>query len=565
MTMVEIIVAFVMLSLVMAILYSCIQFASNIMKTAVDVDRNNQDFESAVVAKFKKTGSYELGTSGNVTYTFKEKNADGTNGSVKCDVQVYTAKVGFEKTASGYVESTATSGDNLRRIYMFSTGGEGSSSTGDEVRHTLTYMMQRDGESGFTEYDAVEFIEGKGVASEAAVTAPEGKTFDGWYFDTSFSSTSRAADLTAITMTAVGDITVYGRYVSKAATTSYTIEYLGQRPDMGTANDLLETVRVDGVTSGATVTLSDSQKKSFAGFAFDGDNSILSATISADGSTVFKLYYTREMYTLTYLIMYPDNNNRSVTSNFTYGAYLSNGEKITELMMTDSNSSQTIAGWYDNEECTGEPYTLARLEQESSSVSLYTKLKKKTAEGGVGVNNMENETPGNNLSDKLPELNEVPQVYKNNFWAGLGPYDNGSSYDNYLSIRDDINEALKGFGYSTGNVYLSSKTNGNMTKLYIMDSDTEGIPNINADMTKDEIAYMIAGEDYEQGQFSKRIEIPANAVAVYETTKNTYTDGGYDWQKVDENNKLYLEVYINRGNYNNGKWDYWNFTVKITE
>ena len=564
MTMVEIIVAFVMLALVMAILYSCIQFASNIMKTAVDVDRNNQDFESAVVAKFKKTGSYELGTSGNVTYSFEEKNADGTNGSVKCDVQVYTAKVGFEKTASGYVESTATSGDNLRRIYMFSTGGAGSSSTGDEVRHTLTYMIQRDGESGFTEYDAVEFIEGKGVATETAVTAPEGKTFDGWYFDTSFSSTSRAADLTAITMTAVGDITVYGRYVSKAATTSYTIEYLGQRPD-GTANDLLETARVDGVTPGAAVTLSDSQKKSFAGFTLDENNSILSTTISADGSTVFKLYYTRETYVLTYVIMYPDDTSRSVVSNFTYGAYLSNGEKITELMTTDSNSSQTITGWYDNEECTGEPYTLTMLEQANSSVSLYTKLKKKTADGGVGVDNMENETEGNNLSDKLPELNEVPQIYRNNFWAGLGPYDNGSSHDNYLSIRDDINEALKDFGYSTGNVYLSSNANGNMTKLYIMDSNIKGIPNINADMTKDEIAYMIAGEDYVQGQFSTKIEIPENAVAVYETTLNTYTSGGYGWKKIEENSKLYLDVYINRGNYNNGKWDYWGFTVKITE
>ena len=62
MTMIEILVAFVMLTLVMVILYSSIKFASNLLREATDVDRKNSYFERAVAEKFKDEDGYKLGS-----------------------------------------------------------------------------------------------------------------------------------------------------------------------------------------------------------------------------------------------------------------------------------------------------------------------------------------------------------------------------------------------------------------------------------------------------------------------------------------------------------------------
>lgn len=557
MTMVEIIVAFVMLALVMAILYSCIQFASNLMKTAVDIDRGNEAFENAVVKKFKKQGAYELGTASNITYTFKEKNADGTLGSGRYDVQLYSANVTFEKNSTGYSESSASSGDNLRRIYLFSTGGEGSSSSGDEIRHSITYMYIKGGESSFSTYAAGDFAEGTGVSAAVYPADTENYTFDGWYLDPAFAQESKAGDISALTKTALSDVVLYGRYVEKAVSARYTIKYIAVNPQ-----EELDSVVVNGAAAGTTITLSDSQINSYPGLKCDMDSSVTSAVISADGNTEFLVYYTRNVYVLTYVIIYSDGTEKSIVTNFAYGGYKSNGEKITELVDSDGKG-QFIESWYTNDDCTGDAYTLDMLKKAESSVTLYTKLDKIELSGGAGVDNMEDAPVGDKFSEKMPKMNSVPEGY--NFWAGFGPYDNGSSYDNYILMRDSINAALSGFGYSTGNVYLSCSVNGNNNKVYVMDGSYKGVPAIYADMTKDQITELIAGSDYKDGGYDIRIPIPADAVAVYETSLNVYAGGGYDWQKIDESAQLYLDVSINRGNYYNGNWNYWGFTVKITE
>ena len=60
MTMVEIIVAFVMLTLVMGISYSSIRFASNLTKEAADVDRRNERFQSAVAEYYRNEDNYKI-------------------------------------------------------------------------------------------------------------------------------------------------------------------------------------------------------------------------------------------------------------------------------------------------------------------------------------------------------------------------------------------------------------------------------------------------------------------------------------------------------------------------
>lgn len=125
MTMVEILIAFVVLTLVMAILYSCIQFSSNLMKEAADVDRENAAFEEAVVNRFTADDAYNLGDSEVVTYSFKESGGSGDS----YDVQVHSVNLSFEGDQNGYTEVAAGStGHNVRGIYLFSTSGEGSTS-----------------------------------------------------------------------------------------------------------------------------------------------------------------------------------------------------------------------------------------------------------------------------------------------------------------------------------------------------------------------------------------------------------------------------------------------------
>lgn len=113
MTMVEIVVAFVMLTLVMGIMYSCIQFASNLMKEAADIDRNNAVYQKNVADRYRS--GYAGGTSQKTELTFYVVKADGTvdeSKGYKCEV--YTQQSEIAKTVS--------SGGETRNIYLYSTG-----------------------------------------------------------------------------------------------------------------------------------------------------------------------------------------------------------------------------------------------------------------------------------------------------------------------------------------------------------------------------------------------------------------------------------------------------------
>lgn len=121
MTMVEILVAFVVLVLVMAILYGCMQFASKLMMEATDIDRSNALYQKAVSDMFSSPEDYKLGTSGMVTYTFKSDAVSGGATSTY-DFSVYTAKVTFKENAGGYTITGDDTEPGTRNLYLFSTG-----------------------------------------------------------------------------------------------------------------------------------------------------------------------------------------------------------------------------------------------------------------------------------------------------------------------------------------------------------------------------------------------------------------------------------------------------------
>lgn len=121
MTMIEILVAFVMLTLVMVIMYSCMKFASNLLREATDIDRNNEMFEKVVADKFKDGTSYKLGSGNTVTYTFS--GTDSTGASIpEFDYSVSAVNVSFKKTDDKYEITNDMTDNNVRKLYMFSTG-----------------------------------------------------------------------------------------------------------------------------------------------------------------------------------------------------------------------------------------------------------------------------------------------------------------------------------------------------------------------------------------------------------------------------------------------------------
>ena len=120
MTMFEILVAFVMLTLVMLIMYGCMRFASNILRESADIDRDNALFQEAVAQTFKDENSYRLGTGASVTYRFEGYDDKG-NPLGPINYNINTASVTFKRIDTGYVIDGAATED-IRNIFLFSTG-----------------------------------------------------------------------------------------------------------------------------------------------------------------------------------------------------------------------------------------------------------------------------------------------------------------------------------------------------------------------------------------------------------------------------------------------------------
>ncbi len=120
MTMIEILVAFVMLTLVMVIMYSSMKFASNLLKESADLDRRNAQFQEAVANMFKDKSGYNKTSSNSINYSFEGVDSNGTAiGPINYSIK--TVGIKFKKNDTGYEETTETDDDNIRKIYLFST------------------------------------------------------------------------------------------------------------------------------------------------------------------------------------------------------------------------------------------------------------------------------------------------------------------------------------------------------------------------------------------------------------------------------------------------------------
>ena len=184
----------------------------------------------------------------------------------------------------------------------------------------------------------------------------EGYTFDGWYTDETCTSGN---EFTATTMPAE-NIALYAKWTAQGGI-FYTVEHYQQN------------VADDGYTladreseTGAAGQLTAAESKSYLGFTVQGFDQ---QTVKGDGSTVVKVYYNRNEYTLTYDLNGSDaawtDSETDQSHKYRFGA------EITTPTSNDlSRAGYAFGGWYTDADCTAE-FTATTMPAENTT--LYAK------------------------------------------------------------------------------------------------------------------------------------------------------------------------------------------------
>ena len=181
-----------------------------------------------------------------------------------------------------------------------------------------------------------------------------GYTFDGWYTD--------ANCTTAFTATTMPDhdVTLYAKWTAQGGI-SYTVEHYQQN-----VTDDEYTLADTESKTGATGQPTAAESKPYPGFTAQ---SFEQKTVEGNGSTVVKVYYTRNEYTLTYDLNGSDavwtNGETAKSCKYRFGA------EITTPTSNDlSRVGYAFDGWYTDAGCTTE-FTATTMPAENTT--LYAK------------------------------------------------------------------------------------------------------------------------------------------------------------------------------------------------
>lgn len=163
-----------------------------------------------------------------------------------------------------------------------------------------------------------------------------GYAFDGWYTDAGCTTAFTTATMPA------ENITLYAKWTAQGGI-SYTVEHYQQN----VADDDYTLAGTESKT-GATGQPTAAESKSYPGFTAQNFDQ---QTVKGDGSTVVKVYYTRNEYTLTYDLNGSDASWTDSAENksniYRYGA------AVTILTSNDlSRAGYAFGGWYTDVDCT---------------------------------------------------------------------------------------------------------------------------------------------------------------------------------------------------------------------
>ena len=183
-----------------------------------------------------------------------------------------------------------------------------------------------------------------------------GYTFDGWYTDETCTSGN---EFTATTMPAE-NITLYAKWIAQG-NISYTVEHYQQNVT-GDGYTLADTESKTGTAGQNTA----AESKSYPGFTA---KEFQQQTVKGDGSTVVKVYYTRNEYMLTYDLNGSDavwtDSETDQSHKYRFGA-----EITTPTSNNLSRAGYAFGGWYTDADCTAE-FTATTMPAENTT--LYAK------------------------------------------------------------------------------------------------------------------------------------------------------------------------------------------------
>lgn len=223
-------------------------------------------------------------------------------------------------------------------------------------RYSLTYNLNAEDAAWVSNPSVKSYRLGAALnlLTQSYVTRA-GYTFDGWYTDADCTTA-----VTEITMPN-HDVTLYAKWTAQGGI-SYTVEHYQQNV---TDNDY--TLADKESKTGATGQLTAAESKSYPGFT--APQSITQQTVKGDGSTVVKVYYSRNEYTLTYDLNGSDavwtNGETAKSCKYRFGA------EITTPTSNDlSRVGYAFDGWYTDAGCTTE-FTAATMP--AVNTTLYAK------------------------------------------------------------------------------------------------------------------------------------------------------------------------------------------------
>ncbi len=272
----------------------------------------NQDFTIYAIVNANSDTKYTL------TYYFE--NLDGSytpqsttlSGTTDAAVDVYDAD-GDVASQPGYTFDQ----DNTDNVLEGTIAPDGTTELKVYYKRNtadITYIwVDKDGNTQ-TDKDSTNKW-GSTLDNLKEVTAPRGYSFVGWTRDQA-GKDAVASDATL----PQGGITLYGKIVANTDT-AYVVEYYKQPLDMTTDLNKYELADKEEDLKGTTDAIASFDKTALAdkytGFTLDEANSKLDITIAGDGSTVYKLYYTRNTYTVT--VNYKDASGNTIANSVTVG------------------------------------------------------------------------------------------------------------------------------------------------------------------------------------------------------------------------------------------------------
>lgn len=296
--------------------------------------------------------------------------------------------------------------------------------------------------------EEIDYVYGEEVILPIDKQKP-GYTFEGWYDNEDLTG----EPIQKVDTSKIDPENPLTHYIKWTANTNtlYKVEYYIRTLDNEVVGyKLYETETLNGTTD----TLATAIVKTYVGCTENITivDRVQSGNINADGSLVLKLYYDRNIYKINYELNGGTTNN-PLDNTYTYGEEMILSNRVQK-------EGHTFAGWYENEECTGEaitkiqntqtgdkiyyakwikqqeiPFTISSQEYEISNLEKYISKVKPETTVQTFMNNISTNGTMRVVNSKGEEIqNEQPvgTGYK------LKVEYKGTEYEYEVAVRGDI-------------------------------------------------------------------------------------------------------------------------------